>query len=601
MYGTEFARVGGSYSTALVGTYEVLGQSTENNSTTFRLHLYFNYWGGTQVSSGYSDLKLDGDTKQSGGYTFSPGEHWLGSKDITITHNDDGTFPGRYVEIYAHSYIVEGTAGGWLSAGTIPRASQPSCITFPNNTENVGAIGGSFTIHMNRKSESFTHTVRYSWYSKSGTIATGVTYNCGWTIPEIFASDIPNDKSGWGTIYVDTYNGNTYIGTKSCRFTCSVTNANPIFENFEFADINNKTLALTNNSQTIIPRYSTVRISVTLNNKAIAQKYATMTKYRVSTGTGSIDLAYSTTETKNAHFIAQGGIFNVYAIDSRNNSTLVTKNAENIIYYDDLIKNSIAVTRQNGVSEFVNLKIEGIIDLVQFGVSEVGSTPIINQIKEAKYRYKATDSNTWSQYEDITLTVDNTGKFSYNGLVQGDLPNHGFDINNSYNFEVYVEDELSNVTFTANLNSGIPNIALHKNGVGIMGKYDETEGGLLQVAGKKILTPYVLYQNLSGNNGTVTLSDNVSNYDYIEIFYMDNVSIQFSTRFIPNGVSLTCSLSVIAIDNGADLYAKNGQKTISGNTITAYHVNAEAHINNNVQNVYSGSNYIKITKVLGYK
>ena len=151
------------------------------------------------------------------------------------------------------------------------------------------------------------------------------------------------------------------------------------------------------------------------------------------------------------------------------------------------------------------------------------------------------------------------------------------------------------------LNSGIPNIALHKNGVGIMGKYDETEGGLLQVAGKKILTPYVLYQNLSGNNGTVTLSDNVSNYDYIEIFYMDNVSIQFSTRFIPNGVSLTCSLSVIAIDNGADLYAKNGQKTISGNTITAYHVNAEAHINNNVQNVYSGSNYIKITKVLGYK
>lgn len=497
MYGTEFARVGGSYSTALVGTYELLGQSIENNTSTFRLHLYFNYWGGTQVSSGYSDLKLDGDTKQSGGYTFSPGEHWLGSKDITITHNDDGTFPGRYVEVYAYSYIMNGTAGGWLSAGTIPRASQPSCITWPNNTENVGAIGDSFYIHMNRKSSSFTHTVRYSWYGRNGTIATGVTNNCSWTIPEIFASDIPNDKSGWGTIYADTYNGNTYIGTKSCRFTCSVTNANPIFENFDFEDINNKTLALTNNSQTIIPRYSTVRISVTPSDKAIAQKYATMTKYRVSTGTGSIDLAYSTTETKSTNFTAQGGIFNVYAIDSRNNSTLVTKNAENIIYYDDLIKNSITVTRQNGVSEFVNLKIEGIIDLVQFGVSEVGSTPIINQIKEAKYRYKATDSNTWSQYEDITLTVDNNGKFSYDGLVQGDLPNYGFDINNSYNFEVYVEDELSNVTFTANLNSGIPNIALHKNGVGIMGKYNETEGGLLQVAGKDIMHKSIMSLNYS--------------------------------------------------------------------------------------------------------
>lgn len=497
MYGTEFARVGGSYSTSLVGTYEVLGQSTENNSTTFRLHLYFNYWGGAQVSSGYSDLKLDGDTKQSGGFSFSPGEHWLGSKDIVVYHNSDGTFPGRYVEVYAYSYIMNGTAGGWLSAGTIPRASQPSCITYPNNTENVGPIGGSFYIHMNRKSGDFTHTVRYNWYNRNGTIATGVTNNCSWTIPEIFASDIPNSRSGSGTIYADTYNGNTYIGTKSCKFTCSVTNANPVFENFDFEDVNQKTLALTNNRSTIIPRYSTVRISVTPSDKAIAQKYSTISKYRVSTGTSSIDMTYSEIETKSVEFTPQSGVLNVYAIDSRNNSTLVTKNADYVVDYQDLIKNNISVTRQNGVSEFANLKLDGIIDLVQFGVSEVGSTPIINQIKEAKYRYKATDSNTWSQYEDITLTVDNNGEFSYNGLVQGDLPNYGFDINNSYNFEVYIEDELSNVTFTANLNSGIPNIALHKNGVGIMGKYDETEGGLLQVAGKDIMHKSIMSLNYS--------------------------------------------------------------------------------------------------------
>ena len=254
----------------------------------------------------------------------------------------------------------------------------------------------------------------------------------------------------------------------------------------------------------IIPRYSTVRISITPSDKAIAQKYATMTKYRVSTGTGSIDLAYSTTETKSTNFTPQSGILNVYAIDSRNNSTLVTKNAEHIIYYDDLIKNSITVTRQNGVSEFVNLKIEGIIDLVQFGISKTDSSPIMNKITQAKYRYKATDSNTWSQYENITLTVDNDGKFSYDGLVQGDLPNYGFDINNSYNFEVYVEDELSNVTFTANLNSGIPNIALHKNGVGIMGKYNETEGGLLQVAGKDIMHKSIM--SLSYSRHTQNLS-----------------------------------------------------------------------------------------------
>ena len=502
MYGTEFARINGSYSTALVGTYELLGQSIENNTSTFRLHLYFNYWGGAQVSSGYSDLKLDGDTKQSGGFTFSPGEHWLGSKDITITHNDDGTFPGRYVEVYAYSYIMNGTAGGWLSAETIPRASQPSCITWPNNTENVGAIGGSFYIHMNRKSSSFTHTVRYSWYGRNGTIATGVTNNCSWTIPEIFASDIPNDKSGWGTIYADTYNGNTYIGTKSCRFTCSVTNANPTFNDFDFEDVNETTVALTGNNQDLIKNYSNLQVTITSNNKATANKYAKMNKYRLTNGTISNDIKYSSTNNVSSVLNnTESGVINIYAIDSRNNSTLVTKNANEFINYIPLQKSNISVTRQNGVSEIVKLTFNGNIDLVNFGV-------VTNSIKQSKYRYKTTDNSQWSAYNNITVTVNNNGEFSFNSNIAGDTQSLGFDINNSYNFEVYVEDELSNVTFTANLNSGIPNIALHKNGVGIMGKYNETEGGLLQVAGKDIMHKSVM--SLSYSRHTQYLSSWVS-------------------------------------------------------------------------------------------
>ena len=521
MYGSEFARIGGSYSTALIGTYENLGQNIEGNYTTFRLHLYFYYGGGSQVSSSYSDLKLDGDTKQSGGFSFSPGEHWLGSKDIVVYHNDDGTFPGRYVEIYANSYIMNGTAGGWLSAGTIPRASQPSCITYPNNTENVGSIGSSFYIHMNRKSGSFTHTVRYSWYSKSGTIATGVTDNCNWTIPEIFASDIPNDKSGWGTIYADTYNGNTYIGTKSCRFTCSVTNANPTFNDYDFEDVNETTVALTGNNQDLIKNYLNLKVTITSNNKATANKYATMNKYRLTNGTISNDIKYSSTNNVSSVLNnTESGIINIYAIDSRNNSTLVTKNANEFINYIPLQKSNISVTRQNGVSEIVTLTFNGNIDLVNFGV-------VTNSIKQSKYRYKTTDNSQWSAYNNITVTVNNNGEFSFNSNIAGDTQSLGFDINNSYNFEVYIEDELSSITFTANLNSGIPNIALHKNGVGIMGKYDETEGGLLQVAGKDIMHKSVMSlsysrhkQSLSSwigaviNNSTLNNASQGSGFTY---------------------------------------------------------------------------------------
>ena len=76
---------------------------------------------------------------------------------------------------------------------------------------------------MNRQSGSFTHTVRYAWGLKSGTIATGVTNNVSWTIPNDFCNDVAtNSKTKQGTIYVDTYNGSTLVGTKSVTFTAAL-------------------------------------------------------------------------------------------------------------------------------------------------------------------------------------------------------------------------------------------------------------------------------------------------------------------------------------------------------------------------------------------
>lgn len=268
-----------------------------------------------------------------------------------------------------------------------------------------------------------------------------------------------------------TVNGaNYYTNTDDCK---------PIFNDFTYADVNSTTLALTGNNQNIIPRYSNVKVTIVNANKATAQKYATMNKYSFVCSNSQTNINYSSSEDVEGTINGvKSGVFDVYAIDSRTNSKLVTKIANEVINYTDLIKNSISVSRDNGVSEITTLLIYGKIDLVDFG-------QIVNSIKSAKYRYKATDSQTWSNYTNITLTVDNNGNYSFNGNIQGDT-NTGFDIGNSYNIEVVVSDELSSVIFTANLNSGVPNIALHKNGVGIMGKYDVSVGGLFQIEGKDI-------------------------------------------------------------------------------------------------------------------
>lgn len=154
-----------------------------------------NLWAGTQVASG----------------------------EYTFTHNSDGTksFTASVAAgIYVHA--ATRTGSGTFTLNTIARASQPSCITWPDHTEDVGEFGDTISIHMNRKSDAFTHTVRYEFGAQSGTIATGVGTGTTWTIPLNLMHLLPNATSGAGRIYVDTYNGSTKIGTKYCGFRVTV-------------------------------------------------------------------------------------------------------------------------------------------------------------------------------------------------------------------------------------------------------------------------------------------------------------------------------------------------------------------------------------------
>ena len=147
----------------------------------------------------------------------------IASGTATIPHNADGS---KTLSV-SFSCTYKWVASAWSASGTmaltqIARASQPSCVTYPGTTQDIGYMGSTIYIHTNRASASFTHTVRYAWGSKSGTIATGVENNCQWTIPLDLATEIPNQYSGWGTIYCDTYYGGTFVGTKSVVFKASV-------------------------------------------------------------------------------------------------------------------------------------------------------------------------------------------------------------------------------------------------------------------------------------------------------------------------------------------------------------------------------------------
>lgn len=108
----------------------------------------------------------------------------------------------------------------------------------------------------------------------------------------------------------------------------------------------------------------------------------------------------------------------------------------------------------------------------------------------------------------------------------------------------------------------------------------------------------VLYDNSTGTNGTVTLSDSAADYDYIDIFYRDNDNTYSSVR-VNNPDGKLVDISTIE-RWGTTLYIKQKRIAISGNTITNGNT-TEAQFTAAPKNtINTNANNIYITKVIGY-
>lgn len=197
-------------------------QDIAANNSTVNWRMTVSRTGGyyTYNKSGDStlSLNLDGHNVHSSNprWETSGEEYTLASGSSVINHNADGTKTFALVCTFNPNNGIHGTitVRANINLSSIPRLSNLSI--------GQGVIGSNLAITINRQNNNFTHTLRYSWAGKSGTIATNVATSHSWTIPVDFANNIPNSNSGTGTLYLDTYSGNTKIGTQSKQFTASI-------------------------------------------------------------------------------------------------------------------------------------------------------------------------------------------------------------------------------------------------------------------------------------------------------------------------------------------------------------------------------------------
>lgn len=329
--------------------------------------------------------------------------------------------------------------------------------------------------------------------------------------------------------------GETELNSSFKTYSMSIINGNPVFNNFEFADINEKTVELTGDDKSVILGYSNVKVTISTTDKAIAQKEATMNRYRFN----SVDVEYS--DTEEVSIVSNNvlnGDFIVYAIDSRGNSTQKIKNANNIISYNPLEKGNITASRENGVSETVILQLNGQLHNVNFGAKQ-------NTIVSAQYRYKIAGETEWSEFENITVNVDDNGKISFSGAIKGDTEELGFNVKNAYNIEVYLKDELSEIKYTANFGAGIPHVAYAKDGISIMGAYNEKEGGPFQVEGKNVLKKEIM--SIYGtDDATINFPNNYAEYKVIP-FYEVLHKVGDGLTLEDNGIRIDCDVTAIKV------------------------------------------------------
>lgn len=312
-------------------------------------------------------------------------------------------------------------------------------ISFTNpsgSTVNAWIEKGSSTDLLSSKRTGISTPYTFAWSASDNNLHYAATPNSNTLSVKFVLNTVCN-----GTNYYHTI-------TK----TATVKNANPTFSNYTYADVNSTTTALTGNNQKLIKGYSNVKTTISTTNKAVAQKSATMVKYRTEIGSLTKEGTYSSTAevTMQVDKVTTGTIV-VKAIDSRSNVTSVTKTATIVDYANVVIKN-MSIVRQNGIGTTANIIGNGTYTNVNFGATS-------NAITKIEFRQK-TKNGSFGSWTDITskFTMSN-GSFA-NNTTSNTLT--GYAVGTEYVVEIRVTDKLSTATRTVEVTSGDSTLVLNR-------------------------------------------------------------------------------------------------------------------------------------------
>lgn len=357
--------------------------------------------------------------------------------------------------VYGASTIVSAkTLGGAVINSCETITADNATVTFKINA-TVYSAAYSYYLYIRNGSTDYVAFAARTW-------STG-TADRTFTLTQTERADLleamANIKSFTGTIALVTIDGSTQIGaTSTCTATVRTTEANsgPSITAFTYKDSRSTTAAVTGNDQLFIQGYSYLYVTP---GTATAKNGATIVQY-AATCNGK---TYSNTtgEALNLYSISKSGSLDVVvtATDSRGYTVSNTQKITVIPYAKPKVS-SISLRRTNDIEAEMQLTFNGSISPITVDGTQK------NSLKYVQYRYKLTSASSYGSYTSILSSVTQNGtSFSFSNLELCSL-----DANSSYDFHVYIRDQLNTLSALSlyfTVPQGTPLVALRKKKVGI--------------------------------------------------------------------------------------------------------------------------------------
>lgn len=447
--------------------YNLLSQSASSNTSAVRIqmvgiNLSSSYGSWSSIPDSTATIYLNGAAVGSKAATFD--YRTVGAANIyytidtTIQHdaNGNGSFTLGATHTTANmigAASCSGSAalpniarGGVMTGGVRPFNDEEDPIMSPSYTYPMGS---GYTCYWwleydpinqgNRNIEVSVNPVNNPW---------------DWHLTEAQRNDIRRHAKNTNRMPVrigyQVKNGQTVLSTDYRDFYVDIVSADPSAPAITVADTNSTTTALTGSSAgRAIKGYSNLR--ATVSAKAVGKKYATISRYTISNGAKSLDVAESSAAVSGTINAVQSGTVTVKAVDSRGNTAQTSKTLT-LIDYSPIVLKSLTLSRSGGVGTAVTLSFSGYMWAGSFGA-------VSNAVSSLTYRYRIKGTTAWTTgYTSLNRSTSGT-------TISGTTSIGNFDASKNYEFQLTIADKLSSSVIEQTLGVGQPSMKITNSGV----------------------------------------------------------------------------------------------------------------------------------------